>query len=162
MKRNKKAAAESAAPGKLMSLDTGVKLLAAVVGVATLGFGIYQYRTRFQGEQYRTKQDLYARAMKSTTDFANASSQSEADEAKKAFWGLYYGQLSSYENEEVKTAMQTFGGAVKSWEQTNDPSDFTPPSEFEYFPDGPGKPSVSFNDLSYRLTQACRRDLGIQ
>jgi hypothetical protein len=58
----------------------------------------------------------------------------------------------------VKKAMQTFGGALKQWEEFNDPTDFTTPSEFEYVPEGETA-RVTFRDLSYRLTQACSRDL---
>jgi hypothetical protein len=108
--------------------------------------------------QYKTKQDLYTKAMDSASAFANASTQAEADTVRKQFWEPYYGKLSAVENEEVKKAMQTFGGALKQWEEFNDPTDFTTPSEFEYVPEGETA-RVTFRDLSYRLTQACSRDL---
>ena len=142
--------------------DLTLKILAAVISAATLGFGIYQYVVKPKRDAaeilYKAKQDLYNKAMESTAAFANASTQAEADTSKKQFWDLYYGKLSAVENAEVKQAMQTFGGAVKQWEEFNDPADFTAPADFEYVPEGETK-SVSFRDLSYRLTQACSRDM---
>jgi hypothetical protein len=148
--------------GKPFNWDLTLKIAAAIVSVATLGFGVYQYVVKPKRDaadiQYKTKQDLYTKAMDSASAFANASTQAEADTARKQFWELYYGKLSAVENEEVKKAMQTFGGALKQWEEFNDPTDFTTPSEFEYVPEGETA-RVTFRDLSYRLTQACSRDL---
>ena len=147
---------------KQFNWDLTLKVIAAIVSVATLGFGIYQYVVKPKRDaaetQYKTKQDLYNQAMQSTSAFARASTQAEAKAARDQFWDLYNGKLSAVENEEVKKAMQIFGGALKEWEQANDPSDFTAPAEFEYLPEGE-KERVSFSDLSYRLTQACSRDL---
>ena len=149
--------------GTRFNWDLTLKLVAAIVSVATLGFGIYQYVGK-QGRDkddllYKSKQELYTKAMDSASAFANASTQGDADAARKQFWELYYGKLSAVEDEKVKKAMQTFGGALKKWEEFNDPSDFTSPAEFEYVPEGE-RERVSFKDLSYRLTQACRWDLG--
>ncbi|HEX5890750.1 MAG TPA: hypothetical protein VFY61_18710 [Pyrinomonadaceae bacterium] len=142
--------------------DLTLKIAAAVISAATLCFGIYQYVVKPKRDAaetlYKSKQELYNKAMESTAAFANASTQTEADTARKHFWELYYGKLGAVENAEVKQAMQTFGGAVKQWEDFNDPSDFTAPADFEYVPEGETK-GVSFRDLSYRLTQACSRDL---
>ena len=150
------------AAGKLFNWDLTLKVVAAIVSAATLGFGIYQYVVKPKRDAadilYKTKQDLYTKAMDSASALANASTQADVDTARKQFWELYYGKLSAVENEEVKKAMQTFGGALKQWEETNDPSDFTPPAEFEYLPEGE-RARVTFRDLSYRLTQACSRDL---
>ena len=166
MKPRQKASAEKPTPNKQIDWNLGVKLIAALVGAATLAFGIYQYQTKPKRENEQElnsrKKDLYFKAMDSAAAFARATTQAEADEARKQFWQLYYGQLSAVENQEVKTAMQTFGGGVKSWEEFNDPTDFTPPSEFEYYPDGRDKPGVKLGELSYRLTQACKADLGIK
>jgi hypothetical protein len=151
---------------KRIDWDLTVKLLAVIVSAATLGFGVYQYvvkpRRAAEDAVFSRKQDLYNQAMTSAAAFANAATQAEADSARKQFWTLYDGQLSSVESKAVKEAMQNFGGALKSWEAFNDPSDFTRPVDFPYFPNGPDKPSVSFNQLSYRLTQVCREDLGIK
>jgi hypothetical protein len=150
------------ATGKRINWDLTLKIVAAIISAATLGFGIYQYVVkprRDAGESlYKAKQELYNKAMESTSAFANATTQADADTARKQFWELYYGKLSAVENEEVKKAMQTFGGALKQWEDFNDPSDFTKPAEFQYVPEGETH-SVGFTDLSYRLTQACSRDL---
>ena len=102
-KKKKSPATDKSPPAKQLTLDTVLKVLGALVGVASLTFGIYQYRTRFRSDerrqqqeriasQYKLKQDLYAKAMKSATDFAGASTAAEADTAKKDFWGLYWGQ----------------------------------------------------------------------
>ena len=142
--------------------DLTLKIVAAVISAATLGFGIYQYVVKPKRDAaetlYKAKQDLYNKAMESTSAFANASTQAEADTARKQFWDLYYGKLSAVENAEVKQAMQTFGGGVKAWEEFNDPSDFTAPADFVYTPEGETE-SVSISRLAYKLTQACRRDL---
>ena len=158
-----KDAKDNPAAGTRFNWDLALKLVAAIVSVATLGFGIYQYVGK-QGRDkddllYKNKQELYTKAMDSASAFANASTQGDADTARKQFWELYYGKLSAVEDVKVKKAMQTFGGALKKWEEFNDPSDFTSPAEFEYVPDGETE-RVTFKDLSYRLTQACRADLG--
>jgi hypothetical protein len=153
---------EKPAAAKQFNWDLTLKIITAIVGLATLGFGIYQYVVKPKRDAadilYKTKQDLYTKAMDSASALANASTQAEADTARKQFWELYYGKLSAVENAEVKKAMQTFGGALKQWEEMNDPSDFTAPAEFEYVPEGETA-RVNFRDLSYRLTQACSRDL---
>lgn len=150
------------AAGKRINWDLTLKIVGAIVGIATLGFGMYQFVVKPKRDRevviYNNKQELYNKAMESTSAFASASTQAEADQARKQFWELYYGKLSAFENQDVKQAMQTFGGALKQWEEFNDPSDFTKPAEFDYVPEGETK-SVSFRDLSYRLTQACSRDL---
>ena len=156
---------EDSAAKKQFNWDLTLKVIAAVVSVATLGFGIYQYVVkprRDNAEKVRSqKVDLYNQAMAHAAAFANASTQAEADAAKKEFWQLYDGKLSAVESSEVKQAMQTFGGALRKWEEFNDPSDFTKPSEFDYVPNGETQ-SVNFSDLSFRLSRACAKDLEIQ
>jgi hypothetical protein len=158
-RENPPAAATSSTP---FNWDLTLKILAAVISVATLGFGVYQFavKPRFEAEaeRRRSKERLYNEAMKYAAAFANASTQDEADAARKEFWNLYIGQLSAVESPEVKEAMQTFGGGIKAWEGFNDPSDFTKPADYEYLPPGQ-KETISFAQMSYRLSQVCRADL---
>lgn len=154
--------------------DLLLKVLATVLSAATLGFGIYQFvvkprldtdaearraKQETNTEFRKQKQDLYTQAMDSAANFANASTQAAADAAKDQFFKLHDGKLSAVESPEVKLAMQIFGGGIRAWEGFNDPTDFTPPGEYEVTPPGEEK-AVSLRQLSYRLTQACRKDLG--
>lgn len=158
-KENTLAPATSATP---FNWDLTLKILATVISIATLGFGVYQFvvkpRLEADVESRRSKRELYNRAMASAAAFANASTQDEADAARKEFWKLYLGELSAVESPEVKEAMQTFGGGIKAWEGFNDPADFTKPADYEYLPPGQ-KEAISFGQMSYRLSQVCRSDL---
>jgi hypothetical protein len=153
-----------AATGTSLNWDMGIKILAVLLSAATLGFGIYQYvlkpRVDASAVERQRKRELYDQAMASAAAFANATTQDEANKARKDFWDLYYGKLSAVESKEVKKAMQDFGGAVKSWEGFNDPSDFTEPADYQYTPEG-GK-TTTIRDMSYNLANVCRADLEAQ
>lgn len=163
MKKKVRVTPPNESSDKRLNWDVLVKVAAVAVSAATLGFGVYQYvvkpRQEARADVYNRKKELYNQAMDSTSRFASATTQAEAEAARKQFWELYNGRLSVVENREVKEAMQAFGGGVKSWEEFNDPSDFTRPADFEYFPNGQDKDRVTFDQMSYRLTQACRADL---
>ena len=147
--------------------DLAFKIIGAVVAVGGLVFGIYQFQSqRDKGDSEketmlrRQKVELYNKAAEVAASFPQASDPKEADEKKKQFWSLYYGQLSIVEDENVKNAMMRYGGALKAWEKLNSPpSDFFPPSEFTYYPDG-SQSGITFEQLSYELSQACKESLG--
>jgi hypothetical protein len=161
MRNRRRAGNKNPTTSNGINWDLVVKFTGAIVAVATLAFGIVQYHKRTELELQKRKVELYFQAMDSTSGFAMATTPAQADEARARFWRLYNGQLSAVESNNVKTAMEVFGGAVRSWEQYNQPpSDFSTPATFEYFPDGDDKPSVSLAQLSYRLTQICRAELG--
>jgi hypothetical protein len=166
MKKKEKAPPQVEPTDKRFNWDLVAKVAAVIISAATLGFGIYQFvvkpRQEARAKTYESKRELYNQAMDSTSRFAIATTQAEADVARKQFWELYNGRLSVVENQEVKVAMQAFGGGVKSWEEFNDPSDFTRPADYEYFPNGQDKNRVTFAQMSYGLTQACKRDLEIR
>jgi hypothetical protein len=161
---------EPAPLGSGISLDTVLKIVGSLVAVAGLVFGIYQYRQQRENaerqkheqesaQKNQQKEKYYDKAALVASEFARASTKQEAEDKSKQFWTLYYGELSIYEDEIVKEAMQNFGGAIKQWEKYNSGgSDFSAPSMFE-LEDKEGKPQT-FDQLAYELTQACRASLG--
>jgi hypothetical protein len=160
---------DPALPASRISLDVVLKVVGSLVAVAGLAFGVYQYQqqketSRKQKEEQETAQKnqqkavYYAKAASLAAGFAQASTKAEAEDKGKQFWALYYGELSMYEDENVKQAMQNFGGAIKQWEKYNTGgSDFSAPSMFE-LEDKDGK-AQTFDQLAYELTQACRESL---
>jgi hypothetical protein len=168
-KKETKAASPEPASSSGISLDTVLKVVGSLVAVAGLAFGVYQYQQQKENaqkqkldqeasERAQQKSVYYAKATSIAAGFAQASTKIEAEEKAKQFWALYYGELSIYEDETVKQAMQNFGGAIKQWEKYNTGgSDFSAPSMFE-LEDKNGKPQT-FDQLAYELTQACRESL---
>ena len=169
-KSAKTTSTEPAPSGSGISLDTVLKVVGSLVAVAGLAFGVYQYQQQKENsakqkeeqaaaERTQQRSQYYAKATNIAAGFAQASTKQEAEEKAKEFWALYYGELSIYEDENVKQAMQNFGGAIKQWEKYNaGGSDFSAPSMFE-LEDKEGK-SQNFDQLAYELTQACRQSLG--
>ena len=147
--------------------DLVFKVIGAAVAVGGLVFGIYQFQsgkdnTNSDKEKLLREQkvELYRKATEIAASFPQASDPQEADAKKKEFWSIYYGQLSIVEDENVKHAMMRYGAALKAWERFNaPPSDFNPPSKFIYHPDGSGKSGVSFEQLAYDLSQACKESI---
>ena len=160
---------EPAPSGSAISLDSALKIVGSLVAVAGLVFGVYQYRQQRDNadrqkqeqeaaQRNQQKEKYYDRAALVASEFARASTKQEAEDKSKQFWTLYYGELSIYEDQVVKEAMQNFGGAIKQWEKYNTGgSDFSAPSMFE-LEDKDGKPQT-FEQLAYELTQACRSSL---
>jgi hypothetical protein len=145
-------------PEKTTNWDLIFKIVTAAVAIAGVVFGIYQYNQNRLQEQKKRQYEHYVKASNIASRFAIASSKQEAEEARKQFWEVYNGELSIVEDENVKLAMMKFGGAVKAWEKENTPtSDFSAPSIFE-LEDASGE-SLTFEQLSYQLSQACKNSL---
>jgi hypothetical protein len=147
--------------------DLIFKIIGAVVAVGGLVFGIYQFQSqKDNGNSEKEKMlreqkvELYRKATEIAASFPQASDPKEAEAKKKEFWSIYYGQLSIVEDENVKNAMMKYGGALKAWENLNaPPSDFFPPSEFTYYDNGSAKAGVTFEQLAYELSQACKESI---
>ena len=142
-----------------MNLDLILKIVGALVAVVGVVFGFYQYNQRKVETQESRKYQHYIKATTVAASFAQASTKQEADEKSKQFWEIYYGELSMVEDENVKQAMQNFGGAVKQWEKynSNPESDFSSPAMFE-LEDAKGE-AQTFDQLAYQLSLACRQSL---
>jgi hypothetical protein len=161
-KAAKKTSPDPAPSGSGFSLDLVLKIVGSLVAVAGLVFGVYQYRQqkddKVVSQKTEQKSQYYSKATSIAAGFAQASTKPEAEDKRKQFWELYYGELSIVEDENVKQAMQNFGGAVKQWEKYNTGgSDFSAPSIFE-LEDKNGNPQT-FDQLAYELSQACRKSL---
>jgi hypothetical protein len=144
--------------------DLIIKMVSALVAAAGVSFGIYQYYHHKNQERELALRNLqlqlYVKATSIASKFTQATTQQDAEETRKQFWEIYYGELSIVEDENVKQAMMNFGGALKAWERINaPPSDFFPPSEFVYFQDGTDKEGKTFEQLAYHLSQACKESL---
>ncbi len=152
-------------PKNPINWDLIIKAIGALVAIFGVFFGIYQYnQSRIKDKQAsieskkKQQYEHYIKATNIASRFAQASTKQEADETRKQFWGIYNGELSIVEDENVKQAMMNFGGAVERWEKYNTPSsDFSPPSIFE-LEDSKGEP-LTFSQLAYQLSQACRQSL---
>jgi hypothetical protein len=146
-------------------LESLLKVLGTLVAIAGLAFGIYQYvnfgRREARLERNKQRSTLYEQATGIASRFAVSKTQQEAEDLDRQFWAMYNGNLGIVENESVKGAMQKFGGALKRWEKANaPPSDFTLPGDFR-FQESSSSPRKSFSDLSYELSQACRKELEV-
>jgi hypothetical protein len=145
------------------SLDSTLKVVGALVALAGLIFGIYQYinyeRREARVELNKQRRALYEKATNIASRFAVSETQQEAEDLDRQFWTMYNGELGIVEDQAVKQAMQKFGGALKRWEKANaPPSDFLKPSEFNFQENG-SSARKRFADLSYDLSQACREEL---
>lgn len=172
-KRATKVSTASAAAASGFNWDMALKVVGSIVAVAGLLFGVYQYQAgredkvaaekaqreqQAAAEKAQKKSQYYAKATSLAAGFAQATTKAEADEKRKQFWELYLGELSIVEDENVKLAMQDFGGAIRQWEKYNTgDSDFSAPSMFELEAKD-GSPQT-FDKLAYQLSQACRESL---
>ena len=158
MKKSSKSKPVEAPPASGFNWDMLLKVVGALVAVAGVVFGAYQYSQRKEETREARKYQHYIKATGVAAGFAQASTKQEAEEKRKQFWEIYYGELSVVEDDNVKQAMMNFGGAIKEWEKYNTgDSDFSPPSIFE-LDDKDGKPQT-FDQLAYELSQACRESL---
>ena len=151
-------------PESAINWDLVIKIVSALVAIAGTVFGVYQYYHHKDQERVlalRNRQlELYFKATNIASKFSQTSTPQDAEEVRKQFWEIYYGELSVVEDENVKQAMMNFGGALKAWERINaPPSDFFAPSEFVYYQDGVDRQGITFEQLAYHLTQACRESL---
>ena len=145
-------------PSAGFNWDLLLKGVGALVAIAGVVFGVYQYNQRKDETRDARKYQHYIKATSVAAGFAQASTKPEAEEKRKQFWEIYYGELSMVEDENVKKAMMNFGGAIKEWEKYNTGgSDFSAPTIFE-LDDKDGKPQT-FDQLAYELSQACRQSL---
>ena len=135
-----------------------LKVVGSLVAIAGVAFAVYQYTQKKEETKDARKYENYTKATQVAASFAKASTKQEAVELSKQFWTIYNGELSIVEDENVKQAMQNFGGAVRQWEKYNTgDSDFSAPSIFE-LEDKQGNPQT-FDQLAYELSQACRQSL---
>jgi hypothetical protein len=149
--------------------DLMLKVVGALVAIAGVVFGVYQYKQKqeetnnqlLQKEKETRearKYEQYTKAAAIAAGFAQASTKQAAEEKRRQFWEIYNGELSIVEDENVKRAMMNFGGAIKEWEKYNSgDSDFSAPAIFE-LEEKDGKPQT-FDQLAYELSQACRLSL---
>ncbi|HUR98394.1 MAG TPA: hypothetical protein VMZ26_10055 [Pyrinomonadaceae bacterium] len=154
----KKARTLEPAPSAGFNWDLLLKVVGALVGVAGVVFGIYQYNARKDETKEARKYQQYIKATGIAAGFAQATTKQEALEKRRQFWEVYNGELSIVEDERVKKAMMNFGGAIREWDKYNSgDSDFSAPSMFE-LEEKDGKPQT-FDQLAYELSQACRQSL---
>lgn len=145
-------------PASNFNWDLMLKVVGALVAIAGVAFGVYQYTQKKTETNDARKYEQYTKATQVAASFAKASTKQEALDLSKQFWTIYNGDLSIVEDENVKQAMQNFGGAVRQWEKYNSGgSDFSPPSIFE-LEDKQGN-AQTFDQLAYELSQACRQSL---
>ncbi len=143
--------------------DILFKAVPGLVALASLVFGVYQYRANSnRAEQDRVKEaaqelrdkqvDLYLKASAVASEFAQESEAVTAEQKKKEFWGLF-GEISVVENTPVMAAMKKFGDAIKDWDRVNNPPDFfLPPRKFD-------RGGTTFEQLADELSQAMRASL---
>lgn len=136
--------------------DTLFKAVGAIVTVATLVFAVYQYKARTNLERDLQKSQVYTQLVITTAEFSTASEKTEAEKAKQNFKKLYYGELSTVVDQNVKDAVDKFARAINEWESQNaPPSDYIPPSKFRYSETLDG-PLLTFGLLSLEISKSIK------
>lgn len=125
-------------------LENQVKLVTAIIALGTLVWGILQYsstsRNDFRKTFWEHQFALYQQATSAAATIATARDIHEVDAERKAFWRLYYGELSIIEHPEVKEAMIAFGKQLNEVEAH-------------------GAGLQTLRQLSYKLARECRLSL---
>ncbi|WP_157937573.1 hypothetical protein [Oceaniglobus roseus] len=134
-----------------MSAETLIKAFVAVVGLAGLLVGVFQF-VRVQAVEARTpylerKLAWCEEAVETTSRIAVAADPAPADQER--FWQMYWGVMGLIEKHSITTAMIDFGKALRS-------------SGAEKAPTGSGESAAPLSALSLALAHACRRELSAE
>jgi hypothetical protein len=108
-----------------ISLEALLKILTAIGGFATIGWGIFQFNAnqRAQAETRRIEATrpfldrqltLYTAATQAAATLASSSDADKLSEAKIRFWSLYWGELALVEDEEVEGSMVELGKKLEN------------------------------------------------
>jgi hypothetical protein len=115
-----------------------------VLAIATALIGIWQYgstkRSEFRKRFWEEQLQIYKRTCAAAATIATAEAIAKVEQERRAFWQLYWGELSILESKAVKTAMERFGNQLLIVEA------------------GKADPRT-LEDLSYELARACRMSL---
>lgn len=129
-----------------MSLESALKIVAAIVAVCGIAFSFFQHQTlqRFRAETPYLESKLKSceAAVASASAIAAAPRADHPDIDR--FWALYWGGMRLVEGVEITSAMQAFGAALDS-------GDFTRP--------GAGRTETRLRAASLALADACKGEL---
>ena len=109
-------------------IDSGLKLLSAVLAAAAFLWGVIQYnatrRAEFRRHFWDKQFALYQEAAGSAAEIAMAPHIDSVAAARQRFWVLYWGKLSMVEHPEVERAMVEFGRKLSECESGADSTCF--------------------------------------
>jgi hypothetical protein len=122
-----------------------INTVAMAVGIVTAIVAIVQYgltkRSEFRKRFWEEQLEIYRRTCVAASSIATAKMIAEVEKERKAFWCLYWGELSILESKAVKAAMEAFGAQLRIVQ-----AEKASPNSLE--------------QLSYQLARACRESLG--
>lgn len=101
-----------------------------------------QKTKEFNSTIYKARLDLYIEATDAAAKFSYSTTSKEASEAAVNFWRIYDGKLSILENQDVVEAMIDYGKFLREWQKCR-----------------PVPVPTVFRDLTYLLSQSCRKSL---
>jgi hypothetical protein len=132
------------ASARQASLETVLKFVGAMITLATVAIGVFQYLSSRQNEFRKTfwseQLGMYRKASSAAAAIAIAADIDSVKAERKVFWNLYWGELSIIEHPEVKDAMVGFGRQLTEVEEKR-------------------ASTASLKLLSFELARACRRSL---
>ena len=88
-------------PASNFNWDLMLKVVGALVAIAGVAFGVYQYTQKKTETNDARKYEQYTKATQVAASFAKASTKQEALDLSKQFWTIYNGDLSIVEQDQA-------------------------------------------------------------